>query len=168
MRIASVVLMSFVFVLAASCVQADEPKFDVGDEVEDFTLKAPDGNEVNTEELREDKVFVLKFGATWCPPCNAQVPELNKVVEEYGDKVVVLDVNIREEAEQVAQHHENLGAKFGTVLDSDAAIAQKYDVAGIPVVIVADQEGKIVYRGHYTPFDNLKRVIDPLVEEDEE
>ncbi|MFW6159242.1 MAG: TlpA family protein disulfide reductase [Planctomycetota bacterium] len=151
-----------------SACRAAEQSFGVGDKVKDFKLKTPKGTAVPTAKFREGKVFLLKFGATWCGWCNKQVPHLNKVAEEYGKKVAVLDVDIKEGADRVRAHNKKLGAKFVTVLDTKGIVAGKYGVRGIPLVIIADQDGKIVYRGNYTPFQNFKKQIDPLLKGEEE
>jgi peroxiredoxin len=144
----------------ASCSMAAGKGPQVGDKVVDFNLKGLDGKVVKTAEFREDKVFVLKFGATWCGWCNRQIPELNKVQKEYADKVAVLDVAVREKADKVQAHNKKKGTKYNTVLDPKGIVAAKYGVRGIPVVIVADQDGKILYKGYYTKFAVLKKVID--------
>lgn len=163
-----VVGVALACIVTLSVSRGGEQEFGVGDEVKDFTLKTPKGTAVPTAKFREGKVFLLKFGATWCGWCNKQVPHLNKVVEEYGKKVAVLDVDVKEGADRVRAHNRKLGAKFVTVLDTKGIVAGKYGVRGIPLVIVADQNGKIVYRGNYTPFERLKQKIDPLLKGDEE
>jgi len=137
----------------------------VGEKVTDFELKDVDGKLVKSAEFRKDKAYVIKFGATWCPPCNRQISELNKVVEEYGDKVAVLDVDVREPAEKVKAHAKKTGIKYKVVLDADGAVAKDYGVRGIPVVIVADKDGKVLYSGHYTKYEVLKKHLDAALAE---
>lgn len=139
-----------------------------GDKIVDFTLRDLRKRKVPTAKVRKDKIFLLKFGATWCGWCNKQVPDLNAVVKAYGKKVFVLDVDIREKAAVVKAHNKKLRTKYLTVLDPAEAVATRYGVRGIPVVIIADKEGTIVYRGNYTPFVRLKKIIDALIEKDKE
>lgn len=139
-----------------------------GDKIVDFTLRDLRKRKVSTAKVRKDKIFLLKFGATWCGWCNRQVPHLNAVVKTYGKKVFVLDVDMKEKAAVVKAHNKKLRTNYLTVLDPVGAVAARYGVRGIPVVIIADKEGTIVYRGNYTPFDRLKKVIDALIEKDKE
>jgi len=154
-------IVAFALLVCVSVASSAPPK--VGDPVVDFELKALDGKDVKTAELRKDKVFLLKFGATWCGWCNRQIPELNKVVETYGDKVAVLDVDVRESAARVQKHVKAKGTKYLTVLDPTGAVARKYGVRGIPLVVVADTSGQVVFVGNYTKFGKLKEAIDPVL-----
>ena len=132
-----------------------------GATIKDFTLKSLKGVSTNTANLRKDKVMVLKFGATWCGWCNKEIPELKKVVDEYkGKNVIVVDVDISEPAEIVRKHATEKGQNYLTLLDEDGAIARQYGIEGIPLVLVVDKQGKIVYAGAYTPFEELKKAID--------
>ena len=147
-----------------SCLAADDPPPAKGSMI-DFELKDLDGNNVSTAESRKGKVLVLKFGATWCPPCNRQIPHLNQVQQEYGGKVAVLDVSVGERADHVRAHNKKHGVTYTTLLDADNSVARKYRVRGIPLVLVVDKDGTVAYRGAFTRFGALKRVIDRLLRE---
>lgn len=164
----AVLLMS---VLASSVRAADKPAAKppkIGDKVIDFTLRDLRKRKVATAKGRKDRVFLLKFGATWCGWCNKQAPHLNAVLKAYGKKVFVLDVDSKEKAADVKTHNKKLRTKYLTVLDPVGKVAASYGVGGIPVVIIADKKGTIVYRGYYTPFNKLKQVIDALIEQEKE
>jgi thiol-disulfide isomerase/thioredoxin len=132
-------------------------------QVIDFELKDLDGKTVSSADVRKGKVLVLKFGATWCGWCNKQIPQLNGVVAHYGNKVAVLDVDVEEPADKVRRHNASYKTTYMTVLDPDGAVADSYGVRGIPVVLVVDPAGKIIYRGNYTPSRRLQEIIDPLL-----
>ena len=140
----------------------------VGDQIIDFTLRDLKKRKIPTAKGRKNKIFLLKFGATWCGWCNKQIPHLNRVVKAYGKKVFVLDVDVREDAKTVKKHNKKHRTKFLTVLDQTGAIAAKYGVSGIPVVILADHNGKIAFVGNYTEFARLKTIIDGLIKKQKE
>jgi len=140
-----------------------QPK-DVNVEIADFELKDLAGKTVSTAEARAGKVLVLKFGATYYPTCTGQIAHLSKVAETYPGKVLVIEVAIREPAAKVKAHAAKHGAKYTILLDETGKVAAVYRVRDIPAVIVAGKDGKIAYRGHYTPFKALKEKIDPLLE----
>ena len=54
---------------------------------------------------------------------------------------------------------------YTTLLDVDNSVARKYRVRGIPLVLVVDKDGTVAYRGAFTRFGALKRVIDRLLRE---
>jgi peroxiredoxin len=161
-KLVFVAVMAAAVAFVCSAKAADKPG--AGDQFVDFQLKDLDGKDVKTADLRKDKILVLKFGATWCPPCTAQIPQLNKVVASYpADKVVVLEVDLQEPAEKVKEHGKKHEVKYMVVLDPDGGIARQYHVGGIPTVLVVDKAGKIASRSFYTPFDALKKTIDSLM-----
>lgn len=176
-RALCLVLVAMLAVPAANCSGRKhvDPSRDTGDigppptpkntatEIADFTLNDLAGKAVNTTDLRKGKILVLKFGATWCPPCTQQIPHLNKAAATYAGKVAVIEVDIEEAAAKVKAHAQKHEITYPVLLDEDGKIAKVYRVSAIPSVIVADTDGKIVYRGHYTPFNVLKSKIDPLI-----
>src|SRR5699024_4250334 len=67
-------------------IQVDEEAPNVG-------LKDLDGNDVNLEDFKGEKVF-LNFWATWCGPCKKEMPELEKFHQKYQDDVKIVAVNL--------------------------------------------------------------------------
>ena len=126
----------------------------------DVPLTTLDGQKTSLAELTKGKVVVLKFGATWCGWCTKQLAEFNKVAGEYGDKVLVLDIDVREPASKVKAHGERHNFQGTTLLDPTGEAARAYGVEGIPHTIVADADGNILFKGNYTPFAKLKAAID--------
>jgi len=62
-----------------------------------WKLVAPDGNLVDLHEFK-DKVIFLNFWATWCPPCRAEMPNIQKLYSEYHDRIAFLLVTSEEPA----------------------------------------------------------------------
>ena len=131
-----------------------------GDPVEDIEVLTLDGDEKRTNDLIDGKVAVLKFGATWCVWCDRQLRELDKVIDEYGDEVVVLDIYLKEPADKVRAHHERHKFKATPLLDPTAKAARAYGFDAIPLTIIADKTGRILFDGGYTKFAALKAVLD--------
>src|SRR5699024_11045689 len=78
----------------ATTKEDDEVGIEVGDTAPNFTLETFDGEEVKLSDYRGQKVL-LNFCATWCPPCRAEMPDMQKYhEEEAGDDVVILGVNL--------------------------------------------------------------------------
>lgn len=151
--------------VAQACVVAlaEEKAPAVGDQIIDFKAKDLDGKELNTADLRKEKVLILKFGASWCGWCNRQSPVLTKIQKEYADKVVVIDVASKEPLapEKYKEHKaKNGGEGYVTLLDTNAAELGKYQVRGIPLVLVADKNGKITFKSAYTDYEKLKAEVE--------
>ena len=130
---------------AASCKKAERSRVVEEGKAPDFTLSDVSGKKVTLSELR-GKVVVVEFWATWCPPCNDAVPEINKVYEKYKDKnVQVLAIAVDEGGDVasklnsfVKEHRANY-----PVLIDDKKVNVSYGVGNIPVAFIIDKEGKV-------------------------
>jgi peroxiredoxin len=128
------------------------------EEFKDFTLKALDGTEVSTESVRRDKALVVKLGATWCGYCQQETEELKKLRADFSaTDLDIVDVYLLETPETVAAHAKDL--PFKILLDEAGTIASLFGVTGIPVVMVVDPNGEIVYQGNYTPYGALRESV---------
>ena len=113
-----------------------------------FTLLDLEGKKVELEKLR-GKVIVLDFWATWCGPCLASFPAMQKAVEKYnGDpNVQFLFVNTWERVENVKQNTIDFIKKnnypFHVLLDENSEVIEKYKVSGIPTKFIIDKNGTI-------------------------
>ncbi|HHB91114.1 MAG TPA: TlpA family protein disulfide reductase [Anaerolineae bacterium] len=109
----------------------------------DFTLQTPEGESLSLADLR-GKAVVLNFWATWCPPCRAEMPELQAAWEAYGaGGLVVLGVNQAEDAATVQAYLDELGLTFPVVLDTQYEAASLYSVNSLPTTYFIDREGII-------------------------
>ena len=111
-------------------------------EAADFTLKDLEGRVVNLNNLR-GKVVLLDFWASWCPPCQRELPLIEKLHKEFKDKgLVVLGVN--DEGAKVAQDFNKArNFTFPTVEDVQHEVFELYHVEAFPTVFVIDKEGEI-------------------------
>ena len=115
----------------------------VGEAAPDFTLVDLEGNQVTLSDFRGKTVFV-NFWATWCPPCRAEMPEIEAIYQEYKDKgVVVIGVDILESEDVVRQFVEQGGYNWTFVLDTSGEVAGNYKVTAIPISFFIDREGII-------------------------
>jgi peroxiredoxin len=133
----------------AGSVLAQSPfqtSFKVGDPAPDFDVRDLDGNALKLSDLR-GKVVVLNFWFIACPPCRAEMPALNQLVQHFQGQEVVfigLAADPAEELREFLKTHEFL---YQVVPDA-TPIAELYVVRGAPTHIIIDQEGrfaKIVY-----------------------
>lgn len=110
----------------------------------DFTLPALDGGTVSLSGLR-GKIVLVEFWATWCGPCRYSMPSLEKIYREYRDRgVAALFVNEGESAEQIRRWAKN---RFTApiLLDEDGAVGNRYQVTGIPRLLVIGSDGTVLY-----------------------
>jgi peroxiredoxin len=93
------------------------------------------------------KVVIVNFWATWCPPCRAEMPSMQRAWEALKDQgIVLLAVNVGEDEDQVFTFTNDYPVEFPLLLDQDASTTGKWPVRGLPSTYVVDPEGRLVYR----------------------
>ena len=115
----------------------------VGDAAPDFNLTSLDGRKVTLASL-EGKVVLLDFWATWCGPCKAAMPTIQKLHEAYKDKgVVILGVNTWEKnADAAKDYMAKKKFTYGCLMNGDD-LAKAYGVTGIPTLVIIGKDGKV-------------------------
>ncbi len=112
----------------------------------DFTLTSLDGQTVSLSDYQGRIVF-LNFWATWCVPCEKELPEFQQFqAQQPPDGAVILAVNVQESADQVRgflTDHDVSG--LTVLLDSDSTVANSYGIYNLPVTFVIDQNGIVRY-----------------------
>lgn len=113
-------------------------------EVPDVRLPDLSGTTRSLHEWTSDSL-VLNFWATWCAPCRAEAPVLQRAAVEYKDKLVIIGVNMttNDTPAQVPAFVEEFGLTFPIVLDETGEVSQAYQVIGLPTSIFIDQDGII-------------------------
>ena len=106
------------------------------------------GLALTLEDLRGNPV-VVNFWATWCVPCRVEMPELQRLHEQFPD-VTILGVNLAEQPGVVQRWVDEFGLTFPIVLDREAIIATRYQVRVQPSTFVISPEG-IISRIYYGP-----------------
>ena len=137
-----------------------ETGVDVGQKAFPFTLLTVDGKEIELGSFAKDKVTLLVFGATWCPACRHEIPILKEYYSELKDEGLnVLGIDIQESVKKVKSFVEKNQINYPVVLDSNADVARLYKVIGIPLNIILNKSGVIVYKEHIPPDKELLKKL---------
>lgn len=114
----------------------------VGHPAPDFTVTDTQGNTFRLSELRGTPV-VLNFWATWCPPCRAELPELQAASERLAGQVAIIGLNQGEPGPEVKAFAEQLGLTFQIPLDETMGVSRAYSVRSLPTTFFIDRSGVI-------------------------
>ena len=108
----------------------------------DFTLPALGGGTISLADY-DGRPVILNFWATWCVPCERELPIFARFMQEQ-DEVAVLAINIGETAEQVQPWLDARGlGSIPVVLDENLNVRDQYGVFSIPVTFGLDGEGVV-------------------------
>lgn len=109
----------------------------------DFRLQDLDGKEVALSEY-QGNVVMVNFWATWCPPCRAEIPEIETAYRaRREDGFVVLGVSVEQARDHVAAFVDAVGMSYPVLLDETAQVYKTYRVPGLPMSVFVDREGVI-------------------------
>lgn len=125
-----------------SSQESDGGPLEVGDKYPNFSGKLLNGDTFKLSD-HEGNVMLINFWATWCGPCVGEMPAFPRLVEKYGDDLVLVAVNVAEDAETVQAFADDNGYDFNIVLDPDYSISDLYPTDGIPYTVIVDRKGKI-------------------------
>ncbi|MFN0134040.1 MAG: TlpA family protein disulfide reductase [Phycisphaerales bacterium] len=104
------------------------------------------GKEAPTLDSLKGKVVVIEFWATWCAPCVAGIPHLNKVHDEYSPKGLVILSLTDQATDHVRKFMEKREMRY--VVGTGSATGQAYGVEGIPHAVIINKEGTVAWIGH--------------------
>jgi thiol-disulfide isomerase/thioredoxin len=116
----------------------------IGATAPDFVGRDLQGRTVQLSRLRGAPV-VLTFFASWCHPCEEELPALEQAQRAAGDKLHVVAVNYQDIADDSKAFAQQLGVTFPVVTEDTASnpIAHRYDVHEMPDVVFIDAKGVV-------------------------
>lgn len=114
-----------------------------GQRAPNATLVDLQGSQLKISDLK-GRPLIINFWATWCPPCRAEIPELDAVYREHRDKgLEVLGINYGEESETVQGFLKGMEVSYRIVMDPYDEAADRYRIAALPTSFFVDSEGII-------------------------
>lgn len=134
--------------LALSCkAQDDGDIVKVGDKMPAFTIVSDNGQQLSSASLK-GKVVLVNFFATWCPPCQKELAEVQKTLwPKYKDnKNFALLVIGREHTDaDLSKYNEKKGFTFPLYPDKNRSIYGAFAKNLIPRSYLVDKSGKVIY-----------------------
>jgi thiol-disulfide isomerase/thioredoxin len=106
------------------------------------------------------KVAVVEFWATWCGPCVAGIPHLNKLHDEFGSKGLVLLSFTDQSKQGIEKFTKTTPMKY--ILGCGSDLAAEYGVSGIPHAFIVGRDGKLFWEGNPGHADFDKRIREAL------
>ncbi|HLQ73741.1 MAG TPA: thiol-disulfide oxidoreductase ResA [Bacillota bacterium] len=145
--ILAVLIAAIVFALVTNA-KDDKTIYKAGDEAPNFKLEQiSKNNELETIELADfkGKGVMLNFWATYCPPCEAEMPYMEELYPEYKEKGVEI-IAVSLDATELVVHRfiDKYDLTFPIPHDTTGKVMDLYKVGPIPSTFFIDSEGKIV------------------------
>lgn len=128
-----------------------------------FDLPLLRGGRVGLDSLAGN-IAVVDFWATWCAPCVQQIPVLNAIEREFGDRVAVLGIATDAAgAKVVAPFVREYGIAYRVLL-GNMELARRYGAPGLPTLAVISADGRIarLHVGNIS-YPHLAQTIESLL-----
>ena len=122
-------------------IKSEEKQITLTDQDYNWVVGTSKAESVYLNDLRGEVIF-LNFWATWCPPCVAELPEIQKVYEKYGHEVAFLLI-ANQKPEVVETFMEKHGYNFPVLYPGPSA-PEVFQSASIPTTFIISRDGKIV------------------------
>ena len=161
------VLLALLLCLSFSAAAADETDI-LGKPFPEFTAMDTEGNTFTlSEALNHYEAVLINIWATWCPPCRAEMPFLNKAREQYGDRVafIALTADPDDTLDKIEAYRQEMGLQFPMGRDEGGVLDQYIGADGIPVTVIVDRFGNAAFShiGSFFGTDEIARVIEAFV-----
>ena len=131
-----------------------------------FSAATLDGESVALADLR-GQVVVLNLWASWCAPCRAEMPALERVWQRYvDDGLVVLAVNQGEDAATIEAFVAEYDLSFPIALDPREQVGRQYELVAYPTTLFIDRDGVVrnVVRGGPMPEALVESQVKALLD----
>lgn len=108
----------------------------------DFSLPLLDHpDELFTLSELTGKPTWLQFFASWCPPCNAEAADINRIARKYGDAIHLIGIDVKEKPEPVRAYRDRHAIAYPIALDSTGSIFKGFGFTGFPTHMFLDGRG---------------------------
>jgi peroxiredoxin len=151
--------------LITDCEEYDGPSFQYGDPAPIFYFQDAAGTTFALSDFR-GRAVMLNFWRTTCPPCIIEMPHLQQVYNEWqGGEVVILIINIGEDADTVENFLDTHGLSLPVLLDREALAAAQYRTFSIPITFFIDKDGLMRYVkiGAFQSAEELENILEQLI-----
>jgi len=170
MKIVATLGLILMFAVTPLCAQERDTTnhLNIGDEMPEFTLKTLDGKTVTSDDLY-GKVVLINFFATWCGPCNSELPLVESDIwAKYKDRkdFMLLIIDREETADKVAPFVEKKKFTMPFYLDEKREVYNLFASRFIPRNYLFNKESQLVLNSmgfKKEDFDALKKELDALL-----
>ncbi|GAA5417317.1 thiol-disulfide oxidoreductase ResA [Paraliobacillus ryukyuensis] len=118
----------------------------IGNFAPDFTVETLKGEKISLKDYRGKQVM-LNFWATWCPPCQAEIPEMQQFYHDNDVEVLAVNLTATESSvNAVKVFTDEYGLLFPILLDKDDQLSTTYHIQPIPTTFMIDTKGIIQHK----------------------
>lgn len=136
--------------------------------VPSFTLPTLDGETFNIDDHVGEKVMIIDFWATWCPPCRAEIPGFVRLFEKYREKgllIVGISLDRGGNAESVVRNFmKEYNVNYPIMMGNEEVVKKFGGIRAIPTTFIINKKGEMVEKIiGYRDEDYFENIIKELL-----
>ena len=112
----------------------------------DAALQSLSGESTSIAELNQGKPLYLNFWASWCGPCVSELPDVDALAQEYGDRITSAAISVDDNTADARAYIERAGLTLKVYTGNINTLNSGYDLSAIPVSVLIDPNGNILAR----------------------
>lgn len=127
------------------CAHVNAQSLTIGESAPNLIANTLQGEQFNLSQFKNQRPVYLKFWATWCQYCLAEMPYLNAIQVKYAEHIEVLTVNVgmNDSIANIQAYFARNNLALPTIFDSQGKITQDFGVLGTPYHVLIDSNGKV-------------------------
>lgn len=147
--------------VVSSCSRSTEVGLHPGDLAPEFTLQDLSGSEHSLSAYR-GKVVLLNFWASWCGPCIAEMPALQRLYNRLQNQgFVVLAIGVDDDLASLKRFKDMYSLTFPILVDSSRGAASRYKINGFPESYVINRKGMLTLVPDPQNFQPVIKIVGP-------
>lgn len=142
--------LAVAILLNSACSRAPEQpstkgSLKTGDQIVSVIVEEPE-TKLQVDILKLiDRPTIINFWASWCEPCLAELPKIDNLVERYGDKVLVISINMDDEPlAAIKSLKKKFAMKYRIFAGEGKPITDIFGIMGVPANFLVNKEGQII------------------------
>jgi thiol-disulfide isomerase/thioredoxin len=112
------------------------------DKVSNFQFKTIDNKILDLSQF-SDKVIIVDFWATWCPPCTKEIPHFIELQEKYKNEVQFIGLNVGEKESEIKEFIKSMGINYIIGYSNENIEKSFGGISGLPTTFIIGKDGKI-------------------------
>lgn len=139
---------------------------EIGSRMPDFALKGLDGHAISSNDLHS-KVVLIDFWATWCKPCEKEMPGYQRLVDRYGPRgfiVIGLTLDTLKDSKNPRAFATKIGVRYPLAVATDDLKARCGGIKALPTAMIYDRQG--ILRAKIIGFEReevIESAVKPLL-----
>ena len=113
-----------------------------------FELKDIDNSLVSYSELKGEKLTVIDFWATWCPPCKRSIPEINELFLEFKDQgvnFIGISIDGPRNQSKLKPFVNSMSLDYTVLRDINSEVMSDMNITSVPTLLVFNSSGELVF-----------------------